>query len=230
MSLEERSQKDLVLYSPKNCFKHAYKLKTVLDVLRHPSVSLTALNRLYGSQWLIGYITVWLIDLNDFLNVKNKMNDAQILFTAEAIINEVPLNITDLTFFFKSIKSGKFGALYENLSSDKIITWLHLYFNERCEAAEMMNSQKNTLDNRMHPDVAKEISKSLKDIKEDIPVQPNPLGTRERGKFHNEVKKLIASKTTEELQQFLMDVDESSPGYSETVMRFVEAEMENRRI
>jgi len=118
----------LVLLSPKNCNANSHKIKTIKDAILLPSKSLTQLKNDYGKDWVIGYISMWLLDLNDNSNVKQKMNGTQIEFTAERIYDTYFIKVTDLTLFFRNIKEGKYGGYYENMSQEKIMEWMRIYF------------------------------------------------------------------------------------------------------
>ena len=138
-SIEQRQRKDLALYSPQSCYSHSSKIRTVKDIFKLPSKTLGEFKRSYGKDWVIGYVAMWLIELNDNASVKNRMSEAQIEFTAERIYETYSLKITDLTLFFRNVKEGVYGPYYENLSQDKIMQWLSEYWDLRCEYAELEN-------------------------------------------------------------------------------------------
>ncbi|HAX16382.1 MAG TPA: hypothetical protein DCX87_12225, partial [Leeuwenhoekiella sp.] len=73
------------MYHPAKCFQHSKKLKRVTDALTVPAPRLSELAKSHGREWIIGYVTLWLLDLNDYSTVKRKMSDAQIERTAERI-------------------------------------------------------------------------------------------------------------------------------------------------
>ena len=144
---------------------------------------------------------MWLLDLNDNSNVKQKMNGTQIEFTAERIYDNYFIKVTDLTLFFRNVKEGKYGPYYENLSQEKIMEWMRIYFDERCEYAEILSQSKaekfSLIKDKMHPnlinkfaEIAKElelekITKIEKEEKEKE-YEKNGMGTR----YKKEVYKL----------------------------------------
>lgn len=193
----------MVLLSPKNCNANSHKIKTIKDAILLPSKSLTELKKDYGKDWVIGYISMWLLDLNDNANVKQKMNGAQIEFTAERIYDTYFIKVTDLTLFFRNIKEGKYGGYYENMSQEKIMEWMRIYFDERCEYAEILSQSKgekfSPTKDKLHPDVIKrlaEIAKEIEDEKNAIienntkktewekEYEKNGMGKRLRDKFY----------------------------------------------
>lgn len=114
-------------------------------MLSIPSKTLGEFKKDYGKDWVVGYVSMWLIDLNDSAQVKTRMNDSQMEFTAERIYETYSLRITDLTLFFRNVKEGSYGPYYENLSGEKIMEWLKQYYDLRCEYAQM-HSQSNRTD------------------------------------------------------------------------------------
>lgn len=112
----------------------------------------------YPNKQLTAYLKIWVADLVMSINVKQSLNESQIDFVASSLYELGSWKITDLTLFFKRIKQGYFGELYENLSAQKIIEWGRVYFNERHEAAEMISEGDEkpfTGNTKVHPEVIK---------------------------------------------------------------------------
>ena len=244
MLLEERQQKDLVTFSPSNCNKNSNKIRTVKDAIKLPSKSLSDFFRAYGRDWVIGYVSAWVIDLNDDSNVKTKMTDSQMEFTATRIVDEYRLKVTDLTLFFRSVKEGKYGEYYENLSREKIMGWLGKYFDERCEYAQMMsqsNHEKFSMSkDKVHPNILANFKKldaeiKLKPYKRD-PDNPNTLGKRTRrnvmkkdGEITMDLKKSLQLKTNEELKNYLLNFNAFTDGFNEETYTLVELILDERK-
>ena len=133
--------------------------------MKSKSKLLGALKKDYGKDWIVGYISLWLIDLNDNASVKTKMTDYQMEYTAEVIFDSYSLTVADLTLFFKSIKQGRYGSFFENLSQEKILSWLSKYFDERCEMAQMISSSASggisVNKDKINKDVIKEMFKNI---------------------------------------------------------------------
>lgn len=160
-------------------------------MLNLPSKSLGEFKRDYGKEWVIGYVCMWLIDLNDQANVKTKMNDPQIEFIAERIYETYPLKITDLTLFFRNVKEGVYGSFYENLSGEKIMEWLKEYFDLRCEYAQMQSQSNHqgfsATKDKLHPDVIKEMFKGVGEEKVIHEQKGDGLGSRYKNKLDNKM-------------------------------------------
>jgi hypothetical protein len=243
MLLEKRQQKDLVTFSPNNCNKNSSKIRTVKEAINLPSKSLSDFFRQYGRDWVIGYVSAWVIDLNDDSNVKTKMTDSQMEFTATRIVDEYRLKVTDLTLFFRRVKEGKYGEYYENLSREKILVWLSKYFDERCEYAQMMaqsSHEKFSMSkDKVHPDILDNFKKldaeiKLKPYKRDLE-NPNTLGKRTRrnvmkkdGEVTMDLKKVIQLKTTLELKNYLINFNSFTDGFDEKTYTLVELILDER--
>ncbi len=208
-----------------------------------PSVTLGQLKNEFGKDWIIGYIEMWLIDLNDSTNVKNKMNPAQMEFTAERIYDSYSLKVTDLTLFFRNIKEGVYGSYYENLSQDKIMAWLKEYYDLRCEYAELQRGNEHekfiATKDKMNPKVFKalfdEVGEDEEENKEALKGKGNGIGQRFRemivrsGKAHmNEIYKVALLQTKEQLVEYLLLNDKDSENFNQEIYDMVEQEVERR--
>ncbi len=233
MTLEQRQQRDLVLYSPSNCAKHSHKIKTIKDVLSLPSKTLGDFKGEYGKEWVIGYISMWLIELNDNSNVKTKMTDAQMEFTATRIYESYSLKVTDLTLFFRNIKEGVYGQFYENLSQEKIMEWLSQYFDLRCEYGQMqsqsMDDDFSLTKDAISPEVAKEMFKGVGEEKVEYNHEKNGgLGSRIKKVITIDLPTKIKEYTTDELKEYLINNDVDSKNYDEFVYKLIEKELDER--
>ena len=137
----------------------------------------------FDKDWIIGLVSMWLIELNDSSNVKNKMSDSQIEFTADRIFDSYSLRITDLVLFFKNVKAGAYGDYYEKLSSEKILQWISKYYDERCTMAEnysgIEHEKVNINTTKVHPKVYEAMFKGIGKEKVDYRIDyKNGIGTR----------------------------------------------------
>lgn len=222
----------MVLYSPSNCAKHSAKLKTVADVFKLPSKSLGEFKREYGKEWVIGYISMWLIELNDNANVKQKMSDAQMEFTATRIYETYSLKVTDLTLFFRNIKEGVYGQFYENLSQEKIMDWLRQYYDLRCEYGQMQSQSKedgfSMTKDGINPEVAKKMFEGVGNEKAEHNHEKNGIGSRVKKVVTIDLPTKIKSYSTEELRDYLVNNDVNSKNYDEFIYKLIEKEIDLR--
>lgn len=132
----------LRVYSPNNCLMHSVTIKGVSDALSRNTVSLVEIKKGKGQAFLRSYIALWLIELNELLNLKNPLSEAQITLCTEQIITDYPfLKISELSFIFKRIVSGECGELYERISMPKLMSIFRKYEQERTEVVVTQNQQ-----------------------------------------------------------------------------------------
>ena len=132
----------LEVYSPNNCLMHSSSLKGVSDALSRQTLSLVQIKKGQGEVFLRSYISMWLIYLNEVLNLNNPLTEAQIELCAEQIMADYHhLKISELSLIFKRIVSGECGELYERISMPKIMNIFRQYDQERTEVVVTQNQQ-----------------------------------------------------------------------------------------
>ena len=115
---------------------HAGKLVSVTDAINSPSHSLGKIQREQSKKFTEGLVLVWLMYLNEILNLNKPMSEEQMKLAAVLICEEFyMLKMSDLTLLFKRIISGQYGEFYERLSIDKVLTFFREYLEERFEIA-----------------------------------------------------------------------------------------------
>ena len=121
---------------------HSSSLKGVSDALSRNTVSLVEIKKGKGEVFLRSYISMWLIYLNELLNLNNPLTETQIELCAEQIMADYSfLKISELSLIFKRIVSGEFGELYERISMPKIMNIFRQYDQERTEVVVTQNQQ-----------------------------------------------------------------------------------------
>ncbi len=131
----ETKEQFLEKFSMKNCYLSFKDCATLERCIRSEAPLLSSICREYSKEFVIKYIQLWLINLNEFLNISRKMNRLQIEETAEMFYdNYYYLNIADINLFFKQIKQGKY-ELYDCLDGTKLMNWLSDYVNNRMETS-----------------------------------------------------------------------------------------------
>jgi len=201
-------------------------------VFKIPSKSLGEFKKAYGKEWVIGYISMWLIELNDSANVKHKMSDNQMEFTATRIYETYSLKVTDLTLFFRNVKEGVYGQFYENLSQEKIMEWLSQYYDLRCEYGQMQSQSKHdnfsmTKDG-ISPEIAKKMFEGVGDEKVEFNHEKSGLGSRIKNVVTVDLPTKIKSYTTKELRDYLVNNDAASKNYDEFIYKLIETEIDLR--
>ena len=150
-AIQQTSKKILLSrYNPSNCMAHAGKLVSVTDAINSPSHSLGKIQREQSKKFTEGLILLWLIYLNDILNLNKSMSEEQMKLAAVLICEEFyMLKMADLTLLFKRIISGQFGEFYERLSIDKVMTFFREYREERFEIA-IDQSSRDHINNKQN--------------------------------------------------------------------------------
>lgn len=119
-------------------------IKGVSDALSRNTVSLVDIKKGKGQAFLRNYIALWLIELNELLNLKNPLSEAQIKLCTEQIITDYSfLKLSELSLIFKRIVSGEFGELYERISMPKLMTIFRQYEQERTEVVTSESQQSH---------------------------------------------------------------------------------------
>ena len=132
----------LRVYSPNNCLMHSSSLKGVSDALSRQTLSLVQIKKGKGEVFIRSYISMWLIYLNEVLNLNNPLTEAQIELCAEQIMADYSfLKISELSLIFKRIVSGECGELYERISMPKVMSIFRKYDQERTEVVVNQNQQ-----------------------------------------------------------------------------------------
>jgi hypothetical protein len=133
-------------HTPKQCMVLYEKITTPLLAVKSKSTSLISLRKAYSSDMVQAYIELWIVDLNEFLNVSRPMNEPQIRQTAWFILSKYPyLLLADLTLVFNRAKLGEYGQFYESIDGPKILSWFEKYDKERwnaCEEETILESDK----------------------------------------------------------------------------------------
>ena len=136
------NEKFLEAYSLNNCLMRSVTIKGVSDALSRNTLSLVDIKKGKGQAFLRSYITLWLIDLNELLNLKNPLSEAQIILCTEQIITDYSfLKLSELSLIFKRIVSGEFGELYERISMPKLMSIFRKYEQERTEVVTSESQQ-----------------------------------------------------------------------------------------
>lgn len=180
-------QTHLQVHNPQNINNG---ISTIADVFKDKTPTLVQIKKVYGREWVIDYISAWLIHLNEITNAKNKMSPNSILFVSETIYDDYSVRLADLTLFFKKVRKGDYGDFYENISEGKMLSWFQKYYDERCNFAQHERHKENkefssSID-KMNPEVFKEAFKGVgeEEVKHDH--EKNGMGTRFKNRLDNE--------------------------------------------
>jgi len=119
-------------YAPGKCLRAFHRENTPALAIGSSAPTLASIRREYSEDFQIAYVSVWIVNLNDFVNALRKMTPEQIEETATIIVQEYPyLNLADINLVFRKIKKGEFGQLFAEIDGIKVLSWFEHYAQER---------------------------------------------------------------------------------------------------
>ena len=130
-------------YSPAKCLVKYIEVNSAAVALKTDAPSLVQVNKTYGHRYLIGYLSLCIVNLCEYLGKKYAMTEQQINETAELVyIDNSYMTLADITMVLTQIKQGKRGGnLYENINGRKIAEVFAAYAQERADTA--VEQQRN---------------------------------------------------------------------------------------
>jgi hypothetical protein len=135
-NLPATRQSFLAEYAPAKCLRFFQKENTPALAISSSAPTLGSIRREYSEDFQIAYVSVWIVNLNDFVNALRKMSPEQIEETATIIVQEYPyLNLADINLVFRKIKKGEFGQLFAEIDGMKVLSWFEQYTQERARTA-----------------------------------------------------------------------------------------------
>lgn len=137
-----KSETLLEAFSPMQMLKSHRHIKTIQDVVKTPSESLSGLCNLIDEDSVCALIELHLWKLNESMNLNNKLTEHQIIeISIEIVSNYYYLKMEDVFLIFRKAKLGHFGQLYSSLSMIDIFGWFDKYNVERTEYYIEMNTK-----------------------------------------------------------------------------------------
>jgi hypothetical protein len=120
------------------------KLKTFEDAVDSKTPSMNLIIRAEGETKMLALMKLWLVHLNQLLDVKRPMSETQIRLCASIIVEDFAhLKIADLGLFFRKVIKGDYGQFYESISIEKLLGQLQNYDNERFNFIEKQQFEKH---------------------------------------------------------------------------------------
>lgn len=114
--------------------------KSVDDVFASSVPSLGMLVREIGEVRTRAVVVLLLDEVVSFFNASNTMEDTQVAFTTDMIIEEYPyFKIDDLKLALRNGMKGKYGEIYNRLDGSVVMAWLRKYDWERCAKADIIS-------------------------------------------------------------------------------------------
>ena len=115
-------------------------------ILKHKPKSLQKISKEQGNDKAIDQISILIIEVLEWFNVKNTMSDSQILEVSFMIYNDFKrFNLYDIGLCFKRGKTGKYGKVYDRIDGGILFEWLTRYDIDRTGNIITIREQENAL-------------------------------------------------------------------------------------
>ena len=122
----------MTFYNPNQARRKLVNIKNIQTAVLTQTPKISLIAKTYGDNKAENYIKIWLLDLNQSLDVKNPLSGKQIDDIAFYMVNDFRnISIADLFVIFSDVKKGVYGSMYESLSTDKVLGWVGKYNAER---------------------------------------------------------------------------------------------------
>lgn len=148
--LNDRCARLPELYNPAVIHKTFADVKTVNDCLAlqlagEPCLKTIERQSESSKKQLLATIRLNIIALNNFLHLKNQLNEAEVDLIADEIVDEFggALTFADIHYVLKKGKTGAYGQFFERISAPLVINWFRQYYNDRLDAAEHYTQTQN---------------------------------------------------------------------------------------
>ncbi|GEM55261.1 hypothetical protein B0A58_07340 [Flavobacterium branchiophilum NBRC 15030 = ATCC 35035] len=149
-SLTQEQTQALTNYLPENFIPKVKAIKTVKQALEQRTSSLAKIKKNVGTVRTEALIKVYLVRLNDLLDLKKPLSEEAINEIANILTTDYySLTMTDIVFVLQQAVKGKYGEMFESLNIPKVIKWFEIYFNERCNTAEQMSQDEKNKHNSL---------------------------------------------------------------------------------
>lgn len=121
-------------------------IKTAKQAFRDDCIKLCFVRKYYNYRTVIELIKAWIINLNDFVGVSNKMAEYQVVELAEMLYEECYiLNFAEFALMFRNVKKLKYGQFYSSVDPSKVMLYVSAYLDERKAAIDAIRKEEEKL-------------------------------------------------------------------------------------
>ena len=129
-------------YSVKNSLIEFKKIDSALLAFESNGETLAEIKKSGSEKICLALLKIWIVSLNDFLNIARKMSPQQIDEICYYIYQDYHyLKMSDIYLVITRAKKGYYGKFYESLDGTKIMDIFSQYANERSESIYSRNLQ-----------------------------------------------------------------------------------------
>jgi len=137
---------DIKIYEPIKMLPELRKCNTPAKCLNSNTPILAVMKKEIGEDKVLAILEMWIIDINEFININNKMKPNQVIETAMMLLQDFYyFKIADINLIFTKAKKGKFGNLYGVIDGSKIYQWFEQHDNERAKECYMEHLEKHDI-------------------------------------------------------------------------------------
>ncbi len=123
------------------------KGKSLIDVRESTAFTLATARKESGIQHAEKLIAEFIIETANALNMMSAVSESSIQAMAEDVYSiGYFLNVEELAYFFKQLRRGNYGELYNNLNSIKLCSALNKFILERLSYFEDKSAQSHQAD------------------------------------------------------------------------------------
>lgn len=166
----QKKENFLATYDVRKCttkFMSVTSAKKAL-IMYEDEVSLSSIRKMHGDVFVLKYIELWILDLNEYFSIKIKMNNMQRQEAAVFIYQEYYyLKIPELFYVFSNAKKGRYGEIYNALDGAKILSWFRKYNEERCIEIEKLAAEQKDQVNNIYNNIPDKLVEMVKPILEE---------------------------------------------------------------
>lgn len=138
-----------------------------------------------------------------FYNVKSQINTAQLVMTAQAIVDRYGYdNIEDVILSLKNGRAGFYGPIYGKFDGETVIGWMQKFMETKAEELEKMHHNNKHQDFDIAPEIV-DVAKKFLDSRSEPPVVD--AGSREAWVI--DIAKNIDTMTGEQLRRLRTDLE-----------------------
>ena len=115
-------------------------------ILKHKPTSLQKIAKEQGNEKVVDLISILIIEVLEWFNVKNSMTDTQIVDASYMIYNDFKhFNLYDIGLCFNQGKTCKYGKVYDRIDGGILFEWLTRYDIDRTGNIVTIREQENAL-------------------------------------------------------------------------------------
>lgn len=143
------------------CLERYKGYDTVEKATKSSLIKISELKEIYSERTPELFIRSWLLQLNLFVNVENKLSEHQIIELASYMYDEIyMLNLAELTLLFKRIKNGHYAPFYNRIDATQILIICREFRRERAKYfIEIQDKEKEAKD---YENLKKKVESELK--------------------------------------------------------------------